>query len=143
VFLLDTDHLVILQRQVLPEWERMRSRMLAYDASDFYLSVVSFHEQALGAHTFISRARGAKMLVRGYQMLEQCLIDFGRFNVVSFDEPATKEFEALRAAGVRIGTMDLRIAAIARSHNMTVLTRNTVDFDRVPELPVADWTLPL
>jgi tRNA(fMet)-specific endonuclease VapC len=98
VFLLDTDHLVILQRQVMPEWERMRSRMLACDASDFYLSVVSFHEQALGAHAFISRARGPKMPVRGYQMLEQCLIDYGYYqSVLAFTE---RSLEAIRRSGV-------------------------------------------
>jgi tRNA(fMet)-specific endonuclease VapC len=36
--------------------------------------------------------------------------------------------------------MDLRIAAIALARGFTVLSRNTVDFSRVPELTVEDWT---
>ncbi|ETX07465.1 MAG: hypothetical protein ETSY2_11025 [Candidatus Entotheonella gemina] len=36
--------------------------------------------------------------------------------------------------------MDLRIASIALSRNMTVLSRNLVDFMRVPGLRVEDWT---
>ncbi len=71
--------------------------------------------------------------------MDYALVDFSQFNVLSFDELAAIEFEK-RAEGVRIGTMDLRIAAIALSHNFTVLTRNTVDFGKVPALKVQDWT---
>jgi predicted nucleic acid-binding protein len=37
--------------------------------------------------------------------------------------------------------MDLRIAAIAWANGMTVLTRNLVDFGRVPNLSVEDRTI--
>jgi tRNA(fMet)-specific endonuclease VapC len=37
--------------------------------------------------------------------------------------------------------MDLRIAAVALTRNMSVLTRNLVDFERVPGLTVEDWTV--
>ncbi len=51
------------------------------------------------------------------------------------------DFDNLRAASLRVNTMDLRIAAIALSQDMTVLTRNTVDFERVPNLKFEDWTI--
>ena len=38
--------------------------------------------------------------------------------------------------------MDLRIAAIVIANQMTLLTRNTVDFERVPNLAFEDWTIP-
>ena len=47
----------------------------------------------------------------------------------------------MRRQRIRIGTMDLRIAATALANGMTVLTRNIVDFGRVPNLTVEDWTL--
>jgi tRNA(fMet)-specific endonuclease VapC len=141
MFLLDTDHLVILQRQNEPEYGRLQARMQHYPRDEFRLSIVSFHEQVLGANAFISRASSPAAMVRGYQMLKVSLMDFNRFPVLPFDEPAAREFEALRSQGVRIGTMDLRIAAIAVSNNLTVLTRNLVDFGRVPGLRIQDWTV--
>jgi tRNA(fMet)-specific endonuclease VapC len=37
--------------------------------------------------------------------------------------------------------MDLRIAAIAIANQMTLLTQNTVDFERIPGLSIGDWLL--
>jgi tRNA(fMet)-specific endonuclease VapC len=39
---------------------------------------------------------------------------------------------------LRVGAMDLKIAAIALAHQATVLTRNQKDFSRVPDWRVAD-----
>jgi tRNA(fMet)-specific endonuclease VapC len=61
--------------------------------------------------------------------------------VLEFDEPAGVEFEQLQRLRPRIGTMDLKIAAIALANNATVLTRNIQDFVRVPGLGVEDWSL--
>ena len=61
--------------------------------------------------------------------------------VVGFDATVVREFDNLRAKKVRIATMDLRIAAIALSQGMTVLTRNVRDFNQVPGLKVEDWTI--
>jgi tRNA(fMet)-specific endonuclease VapC len=138
MFLLDTDHLVVLQRQSEPGFGRLRAAMTRHKASDFFLPIISFHEQMLGANAFIAKAKTRGAVVRGYQMLEICLIDFSRFQVLPFDEPAAARFDTLRSQ-VRIGTMDLRIAATALSHSLTVLSRNTVDFQKVPNLLVEDW----
>lgn len=36
--------------------------------------------------------------------------------------------------------MDLKIAAIVLSRDETLLSRNLVDFGKIPELKVEDWT---
>jgi tRNA(fMet)-specific endonuclease VapC len=59
-----------------------------------------------------------------------------------FADAAADIFKELRARRVRIGTMDLRIAAIALSRDLTMLSRNVSDFRKVPGLKVEDWTAP-
>jgi len=140
MFLLDTDHLVVLQRQSEGEYGRLRDAMSRHAPREFFLSLVSLHEQTLGANAYIARAKTRAAIVRGYQMLELCLIDFSRFQILPFDEPAAAQFDVLRRQ-VRIGTMDLRIAATALSNSLTVLTRNSVDFQKVPNLKIEDWTV--
>lgn len=61
----------------------------------------------------------------------------GRFSIST---RAAEQFHELRRARVRIGTMDLRIAAIALVNDATLLSRNLADFRRVPGLRVEDWT---
>ena len=47
----------------------------------------------------------------------------------------------MRSQKVRVSTMDLRIAAIAISNNLVLLTQNTEDFSKVPSLVTEDWTV--
>lgn len=139
MYLLDTDHLVVLQRRAEPEYSRLKQRMSVHLPEHFCLCMVSFHEQVMGANNFINRARKAEEVVRGYQMMEQSLIDYPRFRVMPFDPPAAQQFDAFRAGRVRIATMDLRIAAIAVTQRLTLLSRNLNDFARVPGLVAEDW----
>lgn len=45
----------------------------------------------------------------------------------------------LERQGFRIGAYDLQIAATASAFNMTVITRNTSEFTRIPGLSVENW----
>ncbi|MEH1853956.1 MAG: type II toxin-antitoxin system VapC family toxin [Nostoc sp.] len=63
-------------------------------------------------------------------------------NILDFDEAAFDIYNKLRAAKIRIGTQDLRIAAIALSVSATVVTRNRKDFEKVPSLKIVDWSIP-
>lgn len=104
------------------------------------MTIVSFHEQVLGWTAYISKARQTEGVVRGYRRLNAILRDFSNSQVLLFDDSAANTFNDLRQQRIRVGTMDLRIASIALSQGMTVLTRNVVDFQRVPSLKVEDWT---
>jgi tRNA(fMet)-specific endonuclease VapC len=140
MYLLDTDHIGILQRRTQPQFDRLWTRIGQHQPVDFFTPIISFHEQVLGWNTYLSRARDQKSVVRAYLMFERILADFSSAQILPFDTEAGRRFESLRQQKIRIATMDLRIAAIALTRNATLLTRNLVDFRKVPDLSVEDWT---
>jgi tRNA(fMet)-specific endonuclease VapC len=73
-------------------------------------------------------------------MLQGLLQRYLTAHVVPFDQGAEQEYDQLIGQKIRIGSMDLRIAAIALSRKLTVVTRNQNDFGRVPGLQTEDWT---
>ncbi|CDI04355.1 MAG TPA: type II toxin-antitoxin system VapC family toxin [Candidatus Competibacter sp.] len=48
----------------------------------------------------------------------------------------------LARQGTPIGPYDLQIAAIARAHDLILVTHNTQEFKRVAALTLEDWTIP-
>jgi tRNA(fMet)-specific endonuclease VapC len=141
MFILDTDHFAILQAKTLPEYDRLSARIAFHPSTAFYVTVITFHEEALGWNAYISRARDQAGVTRGYRMFERIIADFAKAQLLPFDATAASTFELMRAQRVRVSTMDLRIASIALQRDMTLLTRNIADFRRVPRLRIEDWTM--
>jgi tRNA(fMet)-specific endonuclease VapC len=140
-YLLDTDHISVLQQQSGPDYATLSARIARHPPADLALSVVSFHEQVLGCHTYISRAHTPAEVVRGYGMLGRLLSDYAAVSVLPFDSAAATTFDGLRARRIRIPTMDLRLASIALSRGLILVTRNVGDFRQVPGLTIEDWTV--
>ncbi len=65
------------------------------------------------------------------------------FEIVPFDTLCAEKYGEVRAcleqAGSKIGNNDTMIAAVALSHNATVVTNNLKDFSRVAGLKVETW----
>jgi tRNA(fMet)-specific endonuclease VapC len=140
-YLLDTDHISFLQRRSSVEFTRLILRMGQYSPDDFALSIVSLHEQVLGAHDFINRGQTNNDVVRGYTLLMEILQSFSSAPILPFDVEAIAIFEDLRRQKIKVSTMDLRIATIALSRNLVLLTRNERDFSKVPDLVTENWTV--
>jgi tRNA(fMet)-specific endonuclease VapC len=68
---------------------------------------------------------------------------FAPFVSLPFDDEAARHYGDIRhrleLQRAVIGPNDLKIAAIARAHGLTVVTRNRAEFTRVPGLKVEDW----
>jgi len=66
-----------------------------------------------------------------------------RFQIHPFDaqsaEMAARTRAQLETQGSPIGPIDTLIAGIALAHSLTLVTRNTREFGRVPGLPLANW----
>ena len=139
-YLLDTDHISFLQRRSGSDYTSLAGRIAQHQTTDFAFSIVSFHEQVIGAHTFITRSQTPADAIRGYTLMMEIIQGFSVAPVLPFDAGAVTVFDGLRAQQVRIATMDLRIASIALSRNLVLLTRNIGDFSRFLGLVTEDWT---
>ena len=65
------------------------------------------------------------------------------FQSLVFDDRAADQYGRIRAhlagLGAPIGPNDLLIASIALAHGLTLVTRNTSEFSRVPGLMLENW----
>ena len=67
-------------------------------------------------------------------------IFFIKMNLLDFDHQALTHYQNLKKQKIRIGSQDLKIGAIALTHQMTFVTRNSQDFTQIPDLTLEDWT---
>jgi tRNA(fMet)-specific endonuclease VapC len=77
--------------------------------------------------------------IPAYERLVALFSFFARWKVLPFDKRAADEFMKLREQRIRLGTMDLKIAAIALVNDALLLTANLRDFERVPRLRIENW----
>jgi tRNA(fMet)-specific endonuclease VapC len=140
--ILDTDHLSVLERREQPALGRLLNRLANLPPSEVATTVISYEEQMRGWMAYLAQARSMVQQIAAYSRLLSHLENYRRIPVLGFDEAAAMEFQRLRRRRLRIGTMDLKIAAIVLSHDATLLSRNLSDFNQVPELHVEDWTSP-
>ncbi len=139
MILLDTDHLTVLMFPENPRCGSLTAHMAASDDPDFATTIVNAEEQLRGWLAKINRQRTPHEQIPPYDRLRK-LLDFLRpFSLIAFDGQAADEFERLRKAKVRIGSMDLKIACIALVRNALLLSANLRDFEKVPELRVENW----
>jgi|SRR5580765_4411355 len=105
----------------------------------FVVPIVVIEETMRGWLAAIAKERLARRQVTGYRELSRLFQFFTTFPVAPFDDQAADQFDALKAAKVRIATRDLKIAAIAIAAKGTLLTANRRDFEKVPGLKFENW----
>ena len=140
MLVLDTDHMSLL------EWgsdsaARLRERLADCDESGVATTIVNYEEQMRGWMAYIAGARSLADQVEAYRRLRSHLDNYRQIPVLDFDREAADVYQQLRRSRIRIGTMDLKIAAIVIALDATLLTRNRRDFEKVPGLKYADWTI--
>jgi tRNA(fMet)-specific endonuclease VapC len=137
---LDTDHMSLLKGSDESRSAMLRARLAALEPTEVGTTIISYEEQLRGWMAYLARIRSLTQQMEGYRRLHRQLQNYCRIPVLTFDEHATVTFQRLRRARLRVGTMDLKIAAIALSREATLLSRNLADFRQIPGLQVEDWT---
>ncbi len=140
MYLLDTDHMTLIEHGGA-EYERIKAHLRMVAPDDIATTIISYEEQMRGWLARIAQMPTPERQISVYGELKRQLRNYCDVAVIEFDANAAAEFKRLRQEGVRIGTMDLKIAAIALSSGATVVTRNTQGFARVPALKIEDWSV--
>ncbi|HZU76821.1 MAG TPA: type II toxin-antitoxin system VapC family toxin [Dehalococcoidia bacterium] len=140
MLLLDTDHLSLLDADA-PEGVALGMRLAeaARTGEQVAVTIITYEEQMRGWLAYLAKANSQAKQVQAYSKLRRHVESFREIPLVDYDANAARTFEQLRRQGVRIGSMDLKIASIALSLDALLLSRNLRDFNTVPGLRVADW----
>jgi tRNA(fMet)-specific endonuclease VapC len=140
MIVLDTDHVSVLKYSDHPRAKHLVDKLDARPMDEaICLTIVTVEEQMRGWLAAVAKERQSHRQVMAYRELQRLFEYFQLFQIIAFDESCADQFERLRAAKIRIGTMDLKIAATALVHDALLLSANLRDFERVPGLRVEDW----
>ena len=137
---LDTDHVSLLEWTNNPDRRRLRARLDELRPDEVATTIISYEEQSRGWLAYVAKTRSMAEQIRAYGKLKAHLDTYLSIMVLDFNDSAAVEYQRLREARLRVGTMDLKIAAIVIIHDATLLTRNLADFRKVPNLKFEDWT---
>lgn len=105
--------------------------------------IVVVEEILRGRLNSVRQAEGGKSKidpVRAYQLLGETMDAFRHVLVLPYSPPAHALYQQWRSEKLRVGTHDLRIAAICIAHSARLITRNRRDFERVPRLDLEVWS---
>lgn len=136
LYVLDTDCLTLL----LHGHAKICKTVAAHDPAELATTIVTVEETLTGWYSQIRRAKTDDQLIRAYAALQQAVEFTARVRILPFDDVAIDCFHGLRAGKRRLGTNDLRIAAVVLVHDAILVTRNLRDFKGVLGLQLEDWS---
>lgn len=133
MYLLDTDILSNLLRRAPST--ALVTKLASIPPEQQFTSSITLGELVYGAYRLQERA-GALL-----QRLDETLLP--NLPILPFDASAARRYGEVRAElerrGTPMGDADLRIASIALTRDLAVVTANVRHFQKVPGLAVENW----
>ena len=130
MYLLDTNICVYLMKGTYP---LMTEKVFSYDPAVMAISSITVFELEYGA----AKSRWGEKTRHKLDMF------LAPFTILPFDSAdaiiAGRIRGHLEQRGTLIGPYDIQIAAQGLSRSLTVITHNTEEFRRVPNLALEDW----
>ena len=139
MYVLDTDLFSLMDRSASLESHRLRFRLSNIQKDELATTIITFEEQTRGWLAWIAKSKTLEQEVERYRDLRKMIESYRNVKILDFDEIAASHFAMLRKEPRRLGTMDLKIAAIAMANNAILLSRNLKDFGKISALQVEDW----
>ena len=130
--LIDTNVIIDVERKGIDITPFVRRRT----NEEFFLSVISASELLHGVH----RARDSGVRARRLAFVEAVLSTFPMINIDLSTARIHAELWSNHAKqGMMIGLHDSWLAATCLTYNLTLITRNTREFERIPGLIFEVW----
>lgn len=142
MILLDTDHISVLAFPESLPTVNLHGRLANATDPRIATTIITAAEQMRGWLARINRLADVYRQVNAYDELADLFLFFQQWEVVRFDRAAADMYLQLRKDKVRIGTNDLKIAAITLSQSALLLSANLRDYRKVPGLRVENWLQP-
>jgi tRNA(fMet)-specific endonuclease VapC len=105
------------------------------------VTIITVEEQLSGWYTARRRTTARQQLARIYDGFVSSIRLLGRLQILSFTEQAIDQYDQIRRLKLRVRANDLRIAAIVIENSAIVVTRNRIDFERIPGVQFEDWSV--
>jgi tRNA(fMet)-specific endonuclease VapC len=135
---LDTDHFSIVMDARDAKHARLVQRLFETDVT-IAIPIIAVEEQLRAWLAQINRVKSVHGQVEPYDRLLRLIASLTEWEIVRWSDAAANEFTRLRKHKVRIGTQDLKIAALTLASDAVLLSANLRDFELVPGLRVEDW----
>ena len=139
LWVLDTDHLSLLERGN----PKIQDRLRQIETNSVAITIVTAEEKVKGRLAAINSLSGIERVDRlavAYRALQSTIEDLQTLPILPFSELARDQYRKLLGQKIRVGSHDLRIAAITLSVDGILVTRNRRDFERVAGLQIIDWS---
>lgn len=138
LYVLDTSVCGFVQNEHPVVMRRLHEAQARSD--EIVTTIVTFGEDLGGWLPACRRAVHGAERAQAYGRLQRGLNFYQTKDCLPFDALVASVFDQLKAQRIRVSTNDLAIAAITLSVNGVLITRNAVDFIRIPNLVFEDWT---
>jgi tRNA(fMet)-specific endonuclease VapC len=116
------------------------ARVFATPPDQLTITAITVRERLDGWYGLLGRVKTPEQEAALYQRLTDTVRICSTMRVLPYTATAIERFKQLQAMKLNVRPMDLRIAAIALEYGVTLVTRNTRDFVRIPGLIIEDWT---
>jgi len=135
-YILDTDHVSLHQRG----HESLKARLFVIPPEQISITIITVEELIRGRLAQVRRAITPDDRIKAYHWLAVTFDYIFDFNILKYSSQAESYFQSLLEKKIRIGTQDLKIAAIALSQNAVLVTRNLRHFEQISSLKLEDWS---
>ena len=136
-YVLDTDHISLHFRG----HSHVGQKLALIPPDEIAITTITAEEQLRGRLAQIKNASTKDALAIAHSRFRQAIYYLAKLSILEFDSAAITIFEDLKRQRPRVGSQDLRIAAIAIANGAIVVTRNRGDFGQIPGLKIEDWTV--